>query len=130
MKKLGEKDGVSDVEPFGRVLNKVEMIHLAIDKELKNPQSNLFQLIKQLVRIRTIAKDMLSIISLDQSSWMKQPSLNFLPDSKVVRDIQWTKALNQIFQKNFEQYSGLSWQYFGTVEGVHRQFPGKWTSIE
>ena len=106
------------------------MIHLAIDKELKNPQSNLFQLIKQLVRIRTIAKDMLSIISLDQSSWMKQPSLNSLPDSKVVRDIQWTKALNQIFQKNFEQYSGLSWQYFGTVEGVHRQFPGKWTSIE
>eukprot|EP00111_Clytia_hemisphaerica_P021737 TCONS_00063925-protein len=46
-------------------------------------------------------------------------------DSKVVRDIQWTKALNKIFQNNFEQYSGLSWQYFGTVEGVHRQFPGR-----
>ena len=87
-------------------------------------------MIQKVVENRTIAKDMLSIISLDQSSWMKQSSLNFLPDSKVVRDIQWTKALNQIFQKNFEQYSGLSWQYFGTVEGVHRQFPGKWTSMK
>ena len=41
-KKLEEKDGVSDAEHFGRVLNKIEIIHLTIDKEPKNPQSNLF----------------------------------------------------------------------------------------
>lgn len=41
-----------------------------------------------------------------------------------MRDIQWTKSLNEIFQRNFDQYNGLSWQYFGTVQGVHRQFPG------
>ena len=43
---------------------------------------------------------------------------------KVARDIEWTKGLNEIFISNYANYEGLSWQYFGTAEGIHRQYPG------
>ena len=45
---------------------------------------------------------------------------------KVARDIKWTKNLNKVFIENFELFPDLSWQYFGSAEGIHRQYPGKW----
>ena len=43
---------------------------------------------------------------------------------KVARDIKWTKDLNKVFINNFAKYPDLSWQYFGSAEGIHRQYPG------
>eukprot|EP00795_Rhopilema_esculentum_P000703 gene703-10412_t len=44
---------------------------------------------------------------------------------KVARDIKWTKNLNKVFVDNFEMFPDLSWQYFGSAEGIHRQYPGR-----
>eukprot|EP00112_Aurelia_sp_Birch-Aquarium-sp1_P013065 Seg2758.2 transcript_id=Seg2758.2/GoldUCD/mRNA.D3Y31 product="Voltage-dependent calcium channel subunit alpha-2/delta-3" protein_id=Seg2758.2/GoldUCD/D3Y31 len=44
---------------------------------------------------------------------------------KVARDIKWTKKLNKVFIDNFQMFPDLSWQYFGSAEGIHRQYPGR-----
>ena len=43
---------------------------------------------------------------------------------KVARDIKWTKNLTTVFIDNFKLFPDLSWQYFGSAEGIHRQYPG------
>lgn len=43
----------------------------------------------------------------------------------VARDIEWTKKLNTVFNQNLKDRPSLSWQYFGTAEGIHRQYPGR-----
>eukprot|EP00794_Sanderia_malayensis_P007133 gene7133-7938_t len=44
---------------------------------------------------------------------------------KVARDIKWTKNLNKVFKDNFAMFPDLSWQYFGSAEGIHRQYPAR-----
>ena len=45
--------------------------------------------------------------------------------TEASRDIKWTRGLDPIFRRNYDTYPGISWQYFGTVEGIHRQWPGR-----
>ncbi|CAK9808523.1 Voltage-dependent calcium channel subunit alpha-2/delta-3 [Anthophora plagiata] len=41
----------------------------------------------------------------------------------VVEDIKKTEILDVIFQQNYESDPALSWQYFGSVTGMLRQYP-------
>ncbi|XP_076762521.1 ca[2+] channel Muscle-specific alpha2/delta subunit isoform X2 [Xylocopa sonorina] len=41
----------------------------------------------------------------------------------VAEDIKKTEALDQIFRQNYESDPALSWQYFGSVTGMLRQYP-------
>ncbi|XP_017757436.1 PREDICTED: voltage-dependent calcium channel subunit alpha-2/delta-3 isoform X1 [Eufriesea mexicana] len=41
----------------------------------------------------------------------------------VVEDIKKTEALDNIFRQNYESDPALSWQYFGSVTGMLRQYP-------
>ncbi|XP_071807181.1 voltage-dependent calcium channel subunit alpha-2/delta-3-like [Asterias amurensis] len=47
-------------------------------------------------------------------------------DSKdTINAVYYTKDLDEVFISNFEQDQQLRWQYFGSVEGVLRKFPGR-----
>lgn len=41
----------------------------------------------------------------------------------VAEDIARTEPLDDIFRQNYESDPALSWQYFGTVTGILRQYP-------
>lgn len=41
----------------------------------------------------------------------------------VAKDIKKTEALDNIFRQNYESDPALSWQYFGSVTGMLRQYP-------
>lgn len=41
----------------------------------------------------------------------------------VVNDIKKTEILDNIFRQNYESDPALSWQYFGSVTGMLRQYP-------
>ena len=41
----------------------------------------------------------------------------------IKKDIARTELLDDIFRQNYESDPALSWQYFGTVTGVLRQYP-------
>lgn len=41
----------------------------------------------------------------------------------VIEDIKKTEILDNIFQQNYESDPALSWQYFGSVTGMLRQYP-------
>lgn len=43
--------------------------------------------------------------------------------SPVVNDIKKTEILDNIFRQNYESDPALSWQYFGSVTGMLRQYP-------
>eukprot|EP00028_Trichosphaerium_sp_Am-I-7-wt_P007585 CAMPEP_0168534572 /NCGR_PEP_ID=MMETSP0405-20121227/18023_1 /TAXON_ID=498012 /ORGANISM="Trichosphaerium sp, Strain Am-I-7 wt" /LENGTH=1106 /DNA_ID=CAMNT_0008561391 /DNA_START=25 /DNA_END=3345 /DNA_ORIENTATION=- len=39
--------------------------------------------------------------------------------------IHWSDSLNDIFVENLQNDDSLKWQYFGSVVGLHRTYPGK-----
>jgi len=41
----------------------------------------------------------------------------------VVEDIAKTESLDDMFRQNYESDPALSWQYFGSVTGMLRQYP-------
>lgn len=41
----------------------------------------------------------------------------------VIEDIKKTEALDDVFRQNYESDPALSWQYFGSVTGMLRQYP-------
>ncbi|XP_067644744.1 voltage-dependent calcium channel subunit alpha-2/delta-3 isoform X7 [Eurosta solidaginis] len=45
----------------------------------------------------------------------------------VIKDIQWSENLDQIFRDNYKNDPTLSWQFYGSSTGFMRQFPAaKW----
>ncbi|XP_030369817.1 voltage-dependent calcium channel subunit alpha-2/delta-3 isoform X2 [Scaptodrosophila lebanonensis] len=47
--------------------------------------------------------------------------------SDVIKAIQWSENLDQIFRDNYKKDPTLSWQFFGSSTGFMRQFPAaKW----
>lgn len=42
---------------------------------------------------------------------------------EVVEDIARTESLDDMFRQNYESDPALSWQYFGSVTGMLRQYP-------
>lgn len=44
--------------------------------------------------------------------------------SKIVNGIEWTSALESVFEGNRYEDPSLSWQYFGSDEGFMRTYPG------
>lgn len=48
----------------------------------------------------------------------------------VVRGVEWSKVLNEQFQKNMENDPTLKWQYFGSTQGFFRIYPGfQWKMV-
>lgn len=43
---------------------------------------------------------------------------------KLLKSVQWSKALNKQFIENGKRDPSLKWQYFGSVEGYLRIYPG------
>lgn len=41
----------------------------------------------------------------------------------VLEDIKKTEILDTVFRQNYESDPALSWQYFGSVSGMLRQYP-------
>ena len=42
----------------------------------------------------------------------------------VLNGVAWSQALDEVFVKNYENDSTLTWQYFGSAEGYFRNYPG------
>ena len=43
--------------------------------------------------------------------------------------IQWSEALDEVFEQNYNSDPALSWQYFGSDTGILRHYPAKiWES--
>lgn len=45
--------------------------------------------------------------------------------SKIVNGIEWTSALESVFEGNRHEDPSLSWQYFGSDEGFMRTYPAR-----
>lgn len=43
----------------------------------------------------------------------------------VLNELNWTKALEDVFRKNREDDPTLLWQVFGSATGLARYYPGK-----
>jgi len=52
----------------------------------------------------------------------------FIPDVDILNTLEWTKHLDDIWIKNKNEDHGLTWQYFGSMNGVLRIYPGEHTS--
>ena len=48
--------------------------------------------------------------------------------SEILNSIEWTKKLNQEFEKNHDEIK--AWQYIGLSNGVFRFYPGMITSMK
>lgn len=47
------------------------------------------------------------------------------PATIVLNELNWTKALEDVFRKNREDDPTLLWQVFGSATGLARYYPGK-----
>ncbi|KAJ4441056.1 hypothetical protein ANN_10906, partial [Periplaneta americana] len=52
------------------------------------------------------------------------PTNVFNREPSVIKTINWTIGLDPIFMSNYLEDPSLSWQYFGSVTGIMRQYPG------
>ncbi|XP_044586306.1 voltage-dependent calcium channel subunit alpha-2/delta-3 isoform X1 [Cotesia glomerata] len=49
----------------------------------------------------------------------------------VKNTIKWSEALNDVFRQNYRSDPALSWQYFGSMTGILRQYPAmQWKTTE
>ncbi|XP_069697255.1 voltage-dependent calcium channel subunit alpha-2/delta-3-like isoform X2 [Periplaneta americana] len=52
------------------------------------------------------------------------PTNVFNREPSVIKTINWTIGLDPVFMSNYLEDPSLSWQYFGSVTGIMRQYPG------
>lgn len=66
-----------------------------------------------------------------QQNLYSDMSTNDNTASDVIKAIQWSENLDQIFRDNYKNDPSLSWQFFGSSTGFMRQFPAsKWKKDE
>ncbi|XP_075975243.1 ca[2+] channel Muscle-specific alpha2/delta subunit isoform X2 [Anticarsia gemmatalis] len=58
------------------------------------------------------------------TSCVHVPTNIYDEENKTLSAILWSKGLNDIFTKNYKSDPSLSWQYFGSSQGILRFFPG------
>ncbi|XP_060667077.1 voltage-dependent calcium channel subunit alpha-2/delta-3 [Drosophila nasuta] len=68
-------------------------------------------------------------ISVDtEHSSVHVPSNVWDRKSTVLRTIQWSEQLDEVFRQNYQSDPALSWQYFGSDTGILRHYPAaQWT---
>ena len=49
----------------------------------------------------------------------------FIIDIDILNGLEWTKGLDDVFQKNYKNDSEIMWQYFGSQTGFMRTYPGE-----
>lgn len=55
----------------------------------------------------------------------------YVLEETALNAILWSKGLNEVFTQNYKSDPSLSWQYFGTSQGVLRFYPGMpWNKME
>ncbi|XP_074648904.1 uncharacterized protein LOC141904238 [Tubulanus polymorphus] len=59
------------------------------------------------------------------SSSVKIPDDVSRSDPYVINTVNWTSKLDKTFQSNIQINNDIRWQYFGSVTGVSRQYPGR-----
>lgn len=47
-----------------------------------------------------------------------------VPATIILNELNWTKALEDVFRKNKEEDPSLLWQVFGSATGLARYYPG------
>nr|XP_032828373.1 voltage-dependent calcium channel subunit alpha-2/delta-3-like isoform X1 [Petromyzon marinus] len=64
-------------------------------------------------------------------SGVQVPTNVYNKDPAVINGALWSSALNAVFVNNSRRDPTLTWQYFGSVDGFFRQYPGvKWEADE
>jgi len=59
------------------------------------------------------------------------PTIVYDLSRNIMEDILKTEALDDVFRQNYESDPALSWQYFGSVTGILRQYPAmQWKTPE
>nr|CAB3227405.1 voltage-dependent calcium channel subunit alpha-2/delta-3-like [Phallusia mammillata] len=58
------------------------------------------------------------------TSVVQVPFNVYCKDSDLLKSVEWSKNLNAQFRENLQRDPSLKWQYFGSVEGYVRIFPG------
>ena len=56
--------------------------------------------------------------------WLYNELVLFFPARDVLKGVSWTRALDDVFRKNYEADPTLTWQYFGGAKGYFRIYPG------
>ena len=46
-------------------------------------------------------------------------------DIDILNGLEWSNALDKVWQENRQDDPDLLWQYFGSQTGIMRNFPGK-----
>lgn len=47
-----------------------------------------------------------------------------VPATIILNELNWTKALEDVFRRNKEEDPSLLWQVFGSATGLARYYPG------
>ncbi|CAH1783644.1 unnamed protein product [Owenia fusiformis] len=62
-----------------------------------------------------------------QNSSIHVPTNVYDRSREILLGADWSKALDPVFESNWNQDKTLTWQYFGSKDGLFRNFPGiKW----
>eukprot|EP00794_Sanderia_malayensis_P007161 gene7161-7968_t len=64
-------------------------------------------------------------------SFIQVPTNVYDKDPSVLNSVKWTKSLDDVFTKNYNDDRSLLWQYFGNAHnGVFRTYPGKRWNVD